>query len=80
MKPLRFAALIVVLVFAGLAFAGCGKNGEHFLRTPNKAGANSGDLVEVLDGLLTGDVVVSKGAEQLWLIELRFTKGGGHSH
>jgi len=56
------------------------KNGGHFLRTPVKAGATSGDLVEVVDGLFPGDVVVSHGAEKLWLIELRFTKGGGHSH
>lgn len=56
------------------------KNGDHFLRTPVKVGVTSDGWVEVTDGLFEGDVVVSQGATDLWLIELRFTKGGGHSH
>jgi multidrug efflux pump subunit AcrA (membrane-fusion protein) len=56
------------------------QNGERWLRTPVKAGGANENFVEILDGLIEGDVVVSKGASDLWLIELRFTKGGGHSH
>lgn len=56
------------------------QNGDHFLRTPVKVGTMSGELVEITDGLFEGDVVVTQGAVDLWLIELRFTKGGGHSH
>ena len=56
------------------------RNGERWLRTPVKAGGATESFVEILDGLFEGDVVVSKGATDLWLIELRFTKGGGHSH
>ena len=56
------------------------RNGEHWLRTTVKAGGANENFVEILDGLFEGDVVVSKGATDLWLIELRFTKGGGHSH
>lgn len=55
-------------------------NGEHYLRTPVKVGARSPDFVEITDGLYTGDVVVAAPVEQLWLAELRLTKGGGHSH
>ncbi len=35
---------------------------------------------EILAGLRAGDRVVATPVEQLWLAELRLTKGGGHSH
>lgn len=53
---------------------------EQYLRTPVNLGVRSGELVEVVDGLRAGDVVVIRGVEQLWLTELRLTKGGGHAH
>ena len=56
------------------------QNGERWFRTPVTAGGATEEYVEILDGLFEGDVVVSNGAVDLWLIELRFTKGGGHSH
>lgn len=56
------------------------QNGERWLRTAVKVGGANQSHVEILDGLFEGDVVVNKGATDLWLIELRFTKGGGHSH
>jgi len=55
-------------------------NGANLLRTPVKSGANDGEYIEILDGLYAGDVVATAGVEQLWLTELRLTKGGGHSH
>lgn len=55
-------------------------NGDAFLRTPVKVGARSSDFVEITDGLYAGDVVVVTPVEQIWLAELRLTKGGGHSH
>ncbi len=55
-------------------------NGEHYLRTSVKTEARSADFVEITDGLYAGDVVVVAPVEQLWLAELRLTKGGGHSH
>lgn len=55
-------------------------NGDAFFRTAVKTGASSGGWVEITDGLLAGDAVVTKPVETLWLIELRATKGGGHSH
>lgn len=55
-------------------------NGDAFLRTEVKVGAESDKSVEILDGLFPGDMVVSKPVQALWLIELRATKGGGHSH
>ena len=51
-------------------------NGDHFLRTPVKIGAESGAYVEITDGLYSGDVVATSPVEQLWLIELRAVKGG----
>lgn len=56
------------------------KNGDRFLRTEVELGASSETMIEVLGGVYPGDVVASEGVEDLWLIELRFTKGGGHSH
>jgi multidrug efflux pump subunit AcrA (membrane-fusion protein) len=53
---------------------------DRFLRMSVVTGVSSVDFVEITEGLHVGDAVVSKGAVELWLIELRFTKGGGHSH
>lgn len=55
-------------------------NGAAFLRTPVVVGKTSAGEVGIADGLYAGDIVVSRPVEQLWLTELRFTKGGGHSH
>jgi len=51
-------------------------NGQHFLRTPVKVAARSEGWLAIADGLVEGDVVVSKGVEGLWRIELQATKGG----
>ena len=53
------------------------QNSQHLLRTAVKIGATDAQWVEVRDGLLPGDAVVSRGASDLWLIELRATQGGG---
>jgi hypothetical protein len=50
-------------------------NGEAYFRTAVKVGAESAAQIEITDGLLTGDAVVTKPVETLWLIELRATKG-----
>jgi len=55
-------------------------NGQAYFRTAVKIGAEADDWVEITDGLLPGDQVVAKPVQTLWLIELRATKGGGHSH
>ena len=55
-------------------------NGEAYFRTAVKVGSQGDDFIEITDGLLAGDQVVTKPVETLWLIELRATKGGGHSH
>jgi len=55
-------------------------NGDAFLKASVKAGRIGEDKVEITDGLYAGDIVVAKPVEQLWLAELRFTKGGGHAH
>ena len=55
-------------------------NGDAYFRTAVKIGATAEGFIEITDGLLTGDAVVTKPVETLWLIELRATKGGGHSH
>lgn len=55
-------------------------NGDAYLRTAVKVGTEANGLVEITDGLMEGDEVVTKPVETLWLIELRATKGGGHSH
>lgn len=77
------AALVIprsALVDAAAGTFVYARNGEHWLRTAVKVGGANENYVEILDGLFDGDIVVSKGAIDLWLVELRFTKGGGHSH
>ena len=56
------------------------ENGGALLRTPVTTGAESTEYIEITDGLYAGDVVASEPVESLYLIELRATKGGGHSH
>ena len=55
-------------------------NGDALLRTTVETGAKSASEVEISSGLYAGDEVAIHPVEQLWLIELRATKGGGHSH
>lgn len=55
-------------------------NGDSYIRTAVKTGAETDGWVEIADGLLAGDQVVTRAVETLWMVELRATKGGGHSH
>ena len=55
-------------------------NGDAYFRTAVKIGAEADGWVEIVDGLLAGDRVLTQPVQTLWLIELRATKGGGHSH
>ena len=55
-------------------------NGDAYYRTAVKAGSSAEGKVEIAEGLYAGDQVVVKPVETLWIIELRATKGGGHSH
>ncbi len=55
-------------------------NGDAYYRTAVKVGSEADGKIEITDGLFTGDQVVVKPVETLWIIELRATKGGGHSH
>ncbi len=52
----------------------------HYRRTPVKIGATTADFLEITSGLSVGDTIVTAPVDQLWLTELRLTKGGGHSH
>jgi hypothetical protein len=56
------------------------ENSDYLLRTAVSTGAESTDYIEITDGLYAGDIVAIKPVETLYLIELRATKGGGHSH
>ncbi len=56
------------------------RNGRHLLRTPVTVGAENSEYAEITDGIYAGDVVAANPVETLYLIELRATKGGGHSH
>lgn len=56
------------------------QNGDHLLRTPVTTGAENAEHIEITDGIYAGDVVATHPVETLYLIELRATKGGGHSH
>ena len=54
--------------------------GEAYFRTAVKTGVEAEGMVEISDGVAAGDKVVTTPVEKLWLIELRATRGGGHSH
>lgn len=56
------------------------RNGRHLLRTPVTVGAENAEYAEIIEGIYSGDVVAANPVETLYLIELRATKGGGHSH
>ena len=51
-------------------------DGAFLKRTPVKTGADDTEFVEIIDGLHAGEVVATTAVEQLWLTELRLTKGG----
>ena len=51
-------------------------NGQRWLRTPVKVGAESADSAEIADGVLEGDLVVVAGVWDLWMAELQAVKGG----
>lgn len=51
-------------------------SGDHFVRTPIKVGAIGEELVEVTDGLYSGDKVVLQSVMSLWMTELAAIKGG----
>jgi hypothetical protein len=55
-------------------------NGPAYYRTAIQPGGEADGKIEIAEGLFTGDQVVTEPVETLWLIELRATKGGGHSH
>jgi hypothetical protein len=55
-------------------------NGDAYLRTAVKTGAETEGWIEITAGLFAGQSVVAEPAQTLYLIELRATKGGGHSH
>ncbi len=55
-------------------------NGDAYYRTAVTVGGSAEGKIEIIDGLYAGDQVVVKPVETLWIIELRATKGGGHSH
>lgn len=52
------------------------ENGEHIVRTPVASGQSRGDQIEITEGLLGGDRVVTAGAHDLWMIELLAIRGG----
>lgn len=52
------------------------KNGDYYVKTPIKTGAASSTHVEVLDGLYTGDEIVTSPVMSLWLAELQVLRGG----
>ncbi|NUN92903.1 MAG: efflux RND transporter periplasmic adaptor subunit [Verrucomicrobiae bacterium] len=55
-------------------------HGGAFRRVEVKTGAETEEGIEITEGLNAGDAVAVRAVETLRLIELRATKGGGHSH
>ncbi|MEM6883935.1 MAG: hypothetical protein AAF571_02810 [Verrucomicrobiota bacterium] len=58
-------------------------NSEFFYRAPIKVKGENQDQALISDGLFEGDIVASRGVQQLYLIELQTTNGGqgcAHGH
>lgn len=51
-------------------------NGAFYVRTPVKIGAMSDTLVEITDGLYSGDQIVISPVMSLWMAELQVLRGG----
>ena len=51
-------------------------NGKFFVRTPIKIGASDGKIIEVTDGLYSGDQIVTSSVKSLWMAELQVLRGG----
>jgi hypothetical protein len=51
-------------------------NEDYFARTPVKTAARNDNLVEVVDGLFSGDQVVSAQVTPLWMTELQALRAG----
>jgi hypothetical protein len=52
------------------------ESGTHFVRTAVKIGSGNAEVVEIKDGLYSGDRIVSEPTMSLWLTELAAIKGG----
>lgn len=52
----------------------------YYMRTPVRTGLRTTAFVEIAEGLRPGESIAVSPIEQLWLTELRLTRGGGHSH
>jgi hypothetical protein len=51
-------------------------NGDAYTLTWVEIGTEANGMMEITDGLFAGDSVVTRGAMDLWLVELRAVKGG----
>ena len=51
-------------------------NGSFYVRTPVKIGASNDKLVEITDGLYSGDQIVTTPVMSLWMAELQVLRGG----
>ena len=51
-------------------------NGDYFVRAPIKTGVAQDGIVEVTDGLYSGDQVVTTPVMTLWMAELQSIRGG----
>ena len=61
-------------------FSGIGKKATVVIRTPVELGLSGGGFVEVIFGLLAGDMVVDKGKHQLKQAGQGKAPKGGHFH
>ena len=51
-------------------------NAGWTIRTEVELGAEDGEMVEVVDGIYTGDLVVTSPVMTLWMTELQLLKSG----
>ncbi|HYG23820.1 MAG TPA: hypothetical protein VEH04_13630 [Verrucomicrobiae bacterium] len=56
------------------------ETGGAFQRRKVLVGSESDGWSEIISGVREGEVVVIEPVHTLWLVELRATRGGGHSH
>ncbi|MDR0535032.1 MAG: hypothetical protein LBG65_01525 [Puniceicoccales bacterium] len=56
------------------------RHAPRYRRIPVRTGIADATHIAITHGLSQGDTIVTSPITQLWLTELRLTKGGGHGH
>ena len=78
--PLTFPAEDAICEEQGLYYLFVALDCEHFRKREVSIGESNGDMVQILNGLNSGDLVVTDGVHQLKAASRKSVIPEGHSH